>query len=253
MPRKSSAPSTPDWALKINRLRQKLKLERAGFAALFGVSEMTVSNWLTGRKHPKPAILFRMAQMATTEEEAAPFLKLFAERAGADSAGITSMWGPQKKSVQSVKRADFGYVGGDAVAIPLLKDAAAAGQPRQINEKEIAESLPLPRSLCPHPESIVCIRVEGDSMSPFLEAGYIAAIDTSLRERRRLYGRMVAARDPEGGVTIKWLRKTGKDELLLSQRTSPRHQPVILTRDGEEGGGWAIIGEVIWWIGMPPK
>jgi hypothetical protein len=62
---------------------------------------------------------------------------------------------------------------------------------------------------------------------------------------------MVAARGPEGGVTIKWLRKVGKDLLLIPQNTSKRHQPVILTRGGEEGSGWHIVGKVLWWIGMP--
>jgi hypothetical protein len=41
-----------------------------------------------------------------------------------------------------------------------------------------------------------------------------------------------------------------KDHLLIPQHTGKRHQPVILTRDGDEPS-WAIVGEVLWWIGMP--
>lgn len=252
MGRKPSSRPAPDWALKINRLRETLKLERAGFAAAFGVSQSTVSYWLTGKKYPAPSILFRMAQLSASEEQAAPFLKLATERSGMEGPGVP-MFEAKKKPAGSVRRSDFGYIGGDVVGIPLLKDAAAAGPPRQINEREIAETLPMARSLCPHPEKIVCIRVAGDSMSPFLEAGYIAAIDTSQTDFRKLVKQMVAARDPEGGVTIKWLRRSGKEFILVPQRTSPRHEPILLTRDGELISDWAIVGEVIWWIGMPPK
>jgi len=253
MPRKKGSRELSGWALGINNLMTALRLSQEAFAAAVGVTPATVSYWLNGKKNPSAKYFFRMAQLSKTPEIAAPFLKAATEQAGFDQAGITPMFGGQRKSIQSVRLRGFGYVGGDAVGIPLLKDAAAAGQPRQIDEREVQETLPMPRSLCPHPDSIVCVRVEGDSMSPFLEAGYIVAVDTSQFDYRKLVKQMVAARDPEGGVTIKWLRKSGKEFMLVPQRTSPRHEPVLLTRDGDMVSEWAIVGQVIWWIGMPPK
>jgi SOS-response transcriptional repressor LexA len=159
------------------------------------------------------------------------------------------MFEPRKKPPVGVH---IGYIGGDAVGVRLLKDPAAAGTPRAINEKDVDEVLPLPKSLCPNADHLVCIRVEGDSMSPILEAGYIVAIDTSQVDPRRLHGNMVAARAPDGGVTIKWLRKSGKDLMLIPQHTSMRHQPVVLPAT-EEDHEWGIVGRVLWWLGTPPK
>jgi SOS-response transcriptional repressor LexA len=87
----------------------------------------------------------------------------------------------------------------------------------------------------------------GDSMSPILEDGYVVAIDTADRDPKKLLNAMVAARDPEGGVTIKWLRKVGDDVMLIAQHTSPRYNPIFLNREP----GWAIIGKVLFWIGKP--
>ena len=131
--------------------------------------------------------------------------------------------------------------------IPLLHDAAAAGSPRLVEESEVDDMIVARTSMCPHPGKTVCIRVSGDSMSPILENGYIVAIDTAETDHRRLYNHMVAARDPEGGVTIKWFRNHGGEEMLIPQHTSTRYPPVLIGRDQ-----WKIIGKVLWWIGMPP-
>jgi SOS-response transcriptional repressor LexA len=133
----------------------------------------------------------------------------------------------------------------ETVAIPLLKDAAAAGLPRLIQEREIAEKLLLPRKWFPDAQAVRCIRVKGDSMSPILEDDYIVAIDTTQADPRKLVGQMVAAGDPEGGVTVKWLRRTGSNLILVPQHTSVRHNPVVLEP------GWRIIGRVLFWIGKP--
>jgi hypothetical protein len=81
-------------------------------------------------------------------------------------------------------------------------------------------------------------------MSPVLESGYVAVIDTAVRDSKRLAGRMVAARDPDG-VTVKWLREAEGKLMLVAQHTSLRFQPVFLRP------GWAILGEVVLWIGSP--
>jgi SOS-response transcriptional repressor LexA len=135
----------------------------------------------------------------------------------------------------------------DAVGVPLLRDAAAAGSPRMIEQAEVEDTLVIPRRWCPHPENTTCIRVSGRSMYPVLDDGYIVAVDTFLVEFSHLVERMVAARDPEGGITIKWLRKVGDDYMLIPQHTSPEYPPALISREP----GWKIVGEVIWWIGKP--
>ncbi len=132
--------------------------------------------------------------------------------------------------------------------IPVLKDAAAAGTPRAINDKEIDYTIKLPKNVIPAGGKLVGIPIEGDSMSPILETGYIAFIDATPRSLEKMAGKMVAARDSDG-VTVKWLRKQSKDlYLLVPQHTSPRHQVQVVQKDGD----WSIVGEVITWIGFPP-
>jgi SOS-response transcriptional repressor LexA len=157
----------------------------------------------------------------------------------------------KRKPAAGTRGVKFSKLSSHAVEIPLLKDPASTGSPRQIDEGDIEDYMPLPGSLCPNPDATVCIKVVGDSMSPMLEDGYIVAVDTAQTDRARLHGQMVAARDPEGGVTIKWLRLSGRQEILLPQHTSKRHQPVILSSSEDDESGWAVVGRVLWWIGMP--
>jgi SOS-response transcriptional repressor LexA len=243
--------SLPGWSVQIRKLMDGQRLERKAFGTKLNVTQQSVSNWLTGKKEPKPEMYYRMASIWPTADEVPFLLKRAADISGSFQVpGFEPMIG-KRKPTAGTRRVKFGKLSSEAVEIPLLKDPAATGTPRQVNEEEIEDFLPLPGSLCPHPEEIVCIKVQGDSMSPLLEEGYIVAVDTAQTDRARLHGQMVAARDPEGGVTIKWLRVVGKQEILIPQHTSKRHQPIILSRNDEEESGWAIVGRVLWWIGMP--
>lgn len=242
----------PQWALQVVNLRKSQRLTQQAFAAKLNVTQTSVSSWESGTKEPKPEMYFRMAKIWPQAEQVPFLLKRAADISGAfQIPGLDKMLGQSKKPVRSTRQAKFGRFSNEAVEIPLLKDAAAAGTPRQVQEREIEDMLPMPESLCPHPDSIVCIRVEGDSMSPVLEPGYIVAVDTAETDRARLYNQMVAARDPEGGVTIKWFRKSGNSEMLIPNHTSKRHQPVVIVAAAEGEQGWSIIGKVLWWIGIP--
>lgn len=149
---------------------------------------------------------------------------------------------------RSISESKEMHMDSQVVTVPLLKDAAAAGTPRLVDERLIESYLPVPKAFCPHPDHTTCIHVTGDSMSPILEEGYIVAVDAFSTDLPHLYNQMVVAIDPDGGVTIKWLRRSGKVDLLVPQHTSQRHSPIVIT--GEPG--WRVIGKVAWWIGMPP-
>ena len=229
-----------------------LRLDRKAFGTKLNVTQQSVSNWLTGKKEPRPEMYYRMASIWPQGEQLPFLLKRAADISGSFQVpGYEPMIG-KRKPAAGTRSVKFGKITSNAVEIPLLKDPAATGNPRQIDESDVDDYLALPGSLCPNPDAIVCIKVLGDSMSPMLEDGYIVAVDTSQTDRARLHGQMVAARDPEGGVTIKWLRLVGKQEMLLPQHTSKRHQPAVLSfGDDDNETGWAIVGRVLWWIGMP--
>jgi SOS-response transcriptional repressor LexA len=246
----------PEWAGKIVELRKAKGLTQAAFAKVLAVSQVAVSRWESGRDTPTAQNFLKLGHIADGPER-----WYFWEQGGLSPDAVTAALpeldsrlykGP--KSTVTVQPTPGALKDGgtrlkkipDAVAVPLLRDAAAAGSPRMIQEALVEDVVVIPRRMCPHPDETVCIRVKGDSMSPMLEDSDIVAIDTSLIDRSKLYGKMVAARDPEGGVTIKWLRRSGKDELLVPQHTSLRHQPIVITTDPQ----WKIVGRVIWRLGV---
>lgn len=114
---------------------------------------------------------------------------------------------------------------------------------------DIEKYLPIPQEWVDRKSSITAIKVVGDSMSPFLEEGYIVLVDTNDRDPKRLVNHMGAATDEDGGVTIKWLRKNPQGILqLVPQHTSLRHPILVINpEDGIE-----VVGRVVKWIGEPP-
>ncbi|HWR17147.1 MAG TPA: XRE family transcriptional regulator [Terriglobales bacterium] len=247
----------PDWADRLTAVRKRVGGNQASFGQRLGVSQVTVSNWEAGRITPAAENFLKIGQIAGD-----PDCWYFWQLAGLDrdamDTAMTSLGKkvhPQSLTIlfepaPGALKAGSGNLKKipDAVAIPLLKDAAAAGSPRTIQERDIEDMMILPRKWVPRPDHATCIKVMGDSMSPILDDGDIVVIDTSVRDRSKLYGKMVAAVSPDGGVTIKWLRKSGKSEMLVPQHTSPRHQIVVISDDPE----WEIIGRVCWRMGRVP-
>lgn len=250
----------PEWSNKIRALRAYKGWSGAELGARLGVSAMAVSRWERGENAPPAEALIRLGTLAGD-----PDCWYFWEQAGLSKSEIARVVPDLEQRLFSRAQPNIEVVAArgsvkendktvrlkkrpEVVALPLLKDSAAAGSPRLIEEANVEDVLLVPARFCPHPIETTCIRISGDSMSPLLEDGYVVAVDTAEVEAQRLYNEMVAARDPEGGVTIKWLRKVGPDLLLVPQHTSTRYQPIILTRTS----GWKIVGRVVWWLGFPP-
>src|SRR4051812_16682361 len=248
----------PKWSLAIEAARKRAGLNQAQFAQRLGTTQSNVSKWESGAYQPTPDIYLQIAGMAAPEDANFFFVLAKLQPEQVERLRIPAAPpAPRPQPIIEVLPARGARNGNtllkkvaDVIAVPLLEDPAAAGSPRLIEEAKLEDTLLLPRAWCPHPESMVCIRVKGNSMSPILEEDYIAAMDTAVNERSQLYNKMVAARDPEGGVTIKWFRKmaNGK-EALIAQHTSEDYDPIIISDEP----GWKLIGEVRWWVGHPQK
>lgn len=250
----------PQWPTEIEALKKKLGLSGTAFAQRLGASPMSISYWLRGQQRPSPEYFIRMGNLAGDPQcwffwemaglsksdvaRALPDLeqRLYRRQGGGPDIEVVAARGAVKPGSIALKRKP------DAVAVPLLKDAAAAGSPRLIDQAAVEETLIVPRRFCPHPDDTTCIRVQGDSMSPTLKDGYVVAIDTVKADPRHLVEKMVAARDGEGGVTIKWLRFSDGEYMLVAQHTSPKYQPIILSKHPE----WKIIGKVVWCLFQAP-
>lgn len=206
----------------IRHARKRLNLNQAELAQTLGTGQTNISKWEKGKDKPPHTALLVMADLVPDAEK-----------------GQWQEWAGIKPSPPSPR---------EPRDIPVLRDAAAAGTPRMVNEKEIDFRLSLPSHLLPIGGKLFGVPIDGDSMSPVLETGYVAVVDINRRDPKKLQNRMVAARDEDGGVTIKWLRYQEPMYLLVPQNTSLRH-PVRIIREGDEV---SIVGEVVMWIGKPP-
>jgi hypothetical protein len=134
-------------------------------------------------------------------------------------------------------------------AIPLLKDAAAAGSPAEIDETQ-TEPNPViiykDRSWLPHGlENYTCVHVRGRSMFPILDDGDIVAIDHAERDPKRLDGKLTAF-NVNGGITIKWCKyfeDRGQVIGIPENKEEFDHAVSLLGEEIDDG----IVGMVRWW------
>ncbi len=244
-----TAPEKP-WVQKLKDLRERLKISQAELARRLKVSPVSESQWELGKNEPSERLYIELGRLVGDPE-----CWWFWNRAGLSKEDVARVVpGLEQRAYARATQVEIQPAAGamrgdgsrlkkrpDAVGVPLLKDAAAAGSPRLIEEAEVDETLIFPRKWCPHPEATTCIKITGDSMTPVLEEHDIVAVDTSSQEPSRLVNEMVAARDPHGAITIKWLRKVDDDFVLIPNHTSKRHPPVMLSHER----GWKIIGQVL--------
>lgn len=241
----------PRWAKRISDLRLKLGMNQQAFAAALSTAQGNVSKWESGDHKPTPDMLTRIAALAPDVDKF-----FFLEEAGIPSSFFM---GEMDKSAprEMVKAAEAvvarvttpeGERKIDIVMVPVLADAAAAGNPRTINERDVEQIIPMLASWLPRGGNVYGIHVSGDSMIPVLREGDIVLIDVARRDPRKLVDKMVAARVSDG-VTIKWLRSYKKFYMLVPQNTAVRHPVRVL----EPSDDWGIVGEVVRWIGYPAQ
>ncbi|MFQ5817918.1 MAG: S24 family peptidase [Terriglobia bacterium] len=246
-----------DWSYKIKDLRRLLGLSQSQLGEKIGLSKKIVADWEQGSREPAPQRYAQLARLAPAHPEGSGlgewFYRRLLERVGADPRRLTAalrkgrrerLLAPELKIVsleewserfRALERLDY------YVPIPLLKDEAAAGTPREISEHDLDGFALIYYAWCPHPGNFTCVHVRGDSMSPILNEGAIVAIDHSQRDPVLLRHRMVAARH-EDGVTIKWLDQDSTGQLLLISENK-QYPPLTLPRTQAN----PIVGMISWW------
>ena len=149
---------------------------------------MAVSRWERGVAEPSGSSYIRLGNMAGN-----PLGWFFWKDAGLRLSDVTRVLPREHLCIARAKvaRVQIVHAGGSKrapkknslVAIPLLPvHAGTSGFPGDnidIAEAPIEDVLAAPSTWCPHPESTVCLRVKGNSMSPLILDGYIIAVDTS--------------------------------------------------------------------------
>jgi len=117
----------------------------------------------------------------------------------------------------------------DFYALPLLDDAVAAGEPREVRERHVSGHCIVHRKWCPHPDESVFLRVQGDSMVPTIPDGAFVCVDTSETEPDALIGRVVLIVTSDGQATIKRLRRTDRREWVgIPDNLSDANRPIYI-------------------------
>jgi transcriptional regulator with XRE-family HTH domain len=242
-----------EWSARIRRLLKELKLTQAGLADRLGVSPATVSRWLAGRNEPTAETYVSLGNLAGR-----PDGTYFWERAGMDMSGLADASFRRAISSLRLNLEDFKLIAtnkvskhlggkGNAVAIPLLK-ATAFGDgvpPREsvsLAEVEVEEILLAPISWCPHPEDLISMHVEGDSMHPTIPSGSIIFVDTAVTDREGLNQKLVVVAHRDLGFKVARLQRLSGSDLLVS--ANQKYMPL----DVSNASKWRVFGEVLWWV-----
>ncbi|MGH9804500.1 MAG: S24 family peptidase [Candidatus Acidiferrales bacterium] len=245
---------------QIKQLRRILDLSQEQLARRIDVTKKTVAEWEQGRQPPSPERLLQLAKLAPPGDIRHWFTRHALLRIGAEANlvlealldGRTGGPGPLAAGeLRVVAPADLSerlraLEGLDHyAAVPLLRDAAAAGAARAISESDIEGYVLVPYGWCPDAQNFSCLRVRGDSMTPILNDGAIVGIDRTQRDPAMLQQQMVAARYEEG-VTIKWLERQPDGALLLVPENKS-YATLLLPRAAAN----PIIGAVSWYWNRP--
>jgi SOS-response transcriptional repressor LexA len=221
-----------ELAIRLKKLRESQKVTQVELAGAIGVTQQAITEWERGRAKPQPMAMMAIGRFFGGDEG-----KWWMEQAGKTKEMIEA----------TIQRYMDIAAGADAVRVPQISGAVAAGAPRWVNEEDVEAYLCLPAAWIRPSQNVFAVEVHGDSMSPLIEAGYVVLIDTSQRDAKKLINKMVVAREGDG-ITVKWLRRQKDIYMLVPNHTSVRHPVMILNSEEDTG----IVGRVVKWIGEPP-
>jgi SOS-response transcriptional repressor LexA len=242
-----STKARPEWADRLERLRQTLGISQAGLAKRLNVSAMAPSRWERGINEPPAEIYIQLGKMVGE-----PACWYFWEKAGLKRADLLALATRNKKNTAPKTTPaplpvipSAGLRNAQATtpmcAIPLY----SVSPDGKIDREAATEVITAPKDWCKHPDETFCIRVRDEKMAPVLRSGTIVAVDQKERDRTRLDGKMVLAAHPQKGMAIHWLQRIGGAEMLVPEN---RDNPPIYLAEG----GWTILGKVAWWIAKAP-
>ena len=269
-----------EYSLRIKKLRKRLGVTQHALARKLGVLPWAVSSWEQGRWEPSGEHYAQLARLAPPEEA-----RYFLGKLGLDRDTVLGKFAEEKTEEQTHgtkivpwqqgKERGHGIVRGGTVApsvpapeiriytteqwksgtqdrlrfqvqIPVLRDEAAAGSPREINERDIDSFIAVPSKFVPKGMGAYSgIYIRGDSMEPVLRDRFIVVVDHMQRDPSRLRGRMVAAL-AQGGVLVKWLARESRRDRLVLRSENPAYEDIVL----ESPETNPIIGDVVFWWGV---
>jgi SOS-response transcriptional repressor LexA len=238
---------------KIADFRTSLNLNQSEFAKRLGASAIAVSRWERGIQKVPANIYVQLGKLAGD-----PLCWYFWGCAGLRTVDVMRVLPAANQRLQEdrLPKLRLAHAGGkkkssntaDFVAVPLLPvHAGAPGEAgdmvADLEQVRPEATLAAPVEWCPNPQSTICLRVKGNSMSPLILDGYIIAVDTLDVHHDRLVGHIVVAWNEQRGLIVSRLIRFDHTDALVSDRRE--YESISLAQESN----WRIIGKVLWWIG----
>ncbi len=227
----------PEWAKKIEEMRERLGMSQAALAKKLNVSPMAPSRWERGINRPPSSIFLRMGKMIGH-----PLCWYFWGEAGLSKEDLISCADPAEVVAQKLA-VPAAVNDADYIALPLLPaDAVHFDIPGAHDKKDFMVAR---RDWCPHPDRTICWIYRGLGMKPLLADASIIAVDLEQNAPVQLEGKMVLATHAKHGPRVKWLLTTEHGITLKPENSDlPSYEL--------RSGGWKIVGEVVWWFRRNP-
>ena len=230
----------PEWAVQIERLRERLHLNQAGLARLLNVSPMAVSRWERAVNEPEAAYYIHMGTLSGD-----PDCWYFWQRAGLPASDL-------KRALRKSKTARAPHSVVEELenhAVPLLAVTAgttSAGENiPNIDQSPVIAKVMAPNDWSENHQSIRCIRVAGDGMAPLITDGSLVAVDLAQFGPTKLDNSIVLAWHKDFGLLVRRIKKFGATEVLVTESDRSGTSTHSLDRN------WRILGRIVWWISRP--
>lgn len=227
----------PEWAVQIEKLRGRLRLNQAGLARLLNVSPMAVSRWERAVNEPEASYYIHMGTLAGD-----PDCWYFWQRAGLPASDLKRALRKSRAS----KTAHSAVEDLESHSVPLLGLTAGTNDPgdnvSNVEQSPVITQLMAPAGWSEHDASVRCLRVSGDGMGPIIADGSIVAADLSEFDRTKLHNSIVLAWHKDFGLMVRRLKKLGAADVLVADADRSISSPIPLDRN------WRILGRIVWWL-----
>lgn len=243
-----------EWALRIARLRKRLRLSQGQIARKLECSTMTISRWERGLLAPSAEYYIRLGILADGSDT-----WFFWGQAGLQASDVARKLkasGAKLSTAAALEKAHAGIspslTDSEVVAIPLLKAAVGAHgcytgtKKLSLDRTPATRMMTAPAEWCPNPGYTSLVRVKGDSMEPLIRDGDIVAVDSFQIEPDALDGKVVIVSSEQGGLCVSRLHRYPTLTVLESES---RKSPAIVM---DKESGMHILGRVLWWISAAP-
>ena len=227
----------PEWAVQIERLRERLHLNQAGLARLLNVSPMAVSRWERAVNEPEAAFYIHMGTLAGD-----PDCWYFWQRAGLPASDL-------KRALRKSKTArapQTAVTDLEHYAVPVIALTAGTSLPGD-SDPNVEQSPTVAKVMAPpewtdNVQNVRCLRVKGEGMAPTISDGSLVAVDVSQFHVARLTNAIVLAWHKDYGLLVRRLKRAGAADVLVSDADPTGAN--ALTFDPN----WRILGRVTWWL-----